>query len=68
MGEDNVLISGTGFFQDERTVAAPPALAATSPWSWRAPQELLGASSMKPWSWSLQEHRLKQLGKGPGCN
>lgn len=68
MGEDNGLTDGTGFFQDEKTVAAPPALAATSLWSWRAPQEPLGASPMRPWSWSLQEHRLKQLGEGPGWN
>lgn len=59
-----MLIDGTGFFQDGRIVAAPPALAVTSLWSWRAPQEPPGASPMRPWSWSLQEHRLRQLGEG----
>ena len=68
MGEDNVLTDSTGFFQDERTVAAPPALAATSLWSWRALREPPGASPMRLWSWSLQEHRLRQLGEEPGWN
>jgi hypothetical protein len=60
-----MLTSGIDFFQDEETVAVPPAWAATSPWSWRAPQVPQGASPTRLWSWSQQEHRPRQLGERP---